>query len=301
MGFQRGRLWEELVRTGAGALRRGALCPIPSRLESVEQDGVAFIVRVVPREAFDDLQREYSRQRGEHGGDGRNPFLPPDEALVLGDVSPSHFCVLNKFNVVDRHLLIVTREFEDQEQTLTLRDFEALWICMGEYDALGFYNSGRTAGASQSHKHLQIVPVPLREGGPATPIDPLIEAAGLAGGAGSVPGLPFSHAAAACAPGWPDSPARAAEESLGLYRAMLRRLRLVGDRPGGAGADRPAPYNLLATRRWMLLVPRSREFAGPVSINALGFAGALLARNEAELELIRRRGPMTLLREAARG
>jgi len=291
-------LWEELVRTERAALRSGALRPIPSRLETVERDGVAFIVRVAARGAFENLERKQADQRGDAGEERRNPFLPPDEELLIGDLSPTHYCVLNKFNVVDHHLLIVTRNFESQERALTLRDFEALWACMAEYDGLGFYNSGRVAGASQPHKHLQMVPVPLRPGAAPTPMDALIAPAGLGGETGSAPGLPYPNAVAACDPGWPDSPERAARDCLELYRSMLRRLGLLGNR-GGAAGERPAPYNLLATRRWLLVVPRSREFVGSISVNALGYAGSLLARDDAELRLIRQRGPMELLRKAA--
>jgi ATP adenylyltransferase len=49
----------------------------------------------------------------------------------------------------------------------------------------------------------------------------------------------------------------------------------------------------------MLLVPRSREFFDAISINSLGFAGALLVRNEEQLERVRSCGPMTVLREVA--
>jgi len=288
-------LWDDLLRTTAAARRRGALCPIPSEMETVEQDGIPFIVRVVPAGSLEALKRKYAEQRGETGGRPRNPFLPPDEALLVGDLSPTHYCVLNKFNVVEHHLLIVTREFEDQRQPLTLGDFEALWACMGEYDALGFYNSGRTAGASQPHKHLQMVPLPLRPGDRATPVDPLIEASRPGAAPGRVEGLPYPHAIAACDPAWPEAPARAARECLKLYRAMLRRLGLAGN-----AGELPAPYNLLATRRWLLVVPRSREEVESIPINALGYAGALLARSRAGLERIRRRGPLEILREASR-
>lgn len=60
-----------------------------------------------------------------------------------------------------------------------------------------------------------------------------------------------------------------------------------------------APYNFLVTRRWMLMVPRSREFVEGISINALGYAGGLLVRDEAQMETVRSRGPMDLLCRAA--
>jgi ATP adenylyltransferase len=55
------------------------------------------------------------------------------------------------------------------------------------------------------------------------------------------------------------------------------------------------PYNLLLTREWMLVVPRSRESVDGISVNSLGFAGALLAKDEAERETILQQGPMNLL------
>jgi ATP adenylyltransferase len=50
----------------------------------------------------------------------------------------------------------------------------------------------------------------------------------------------------------------------------------------------------------MLLVPRSVEHYESISVNALGFAGSLLARDERELELIRERGPLGVLEDVGR-
>ncbi len=79
-----------------------------------------------------------------------------------------------------------------------------------------------------------------------------------------------------------------AKAALALYRSMLRRV--------GVDAEAPLPYNLLVTREWMLLVPRSREFFGTISVNALGFAGGLLVRNGEEMKRVRDAGPMEVLR-----
>jgi ATP adenylyltransferase len=54
--------------------------------------------------------------------------------------------------------------------------------------------------------------------------------------------------------------------------------------------------NFLFTREWMLLVPRkaSKTSTG-VSVNSLGFAGYLLARNEQEMALLK--DPLGVLEE----
>ncbi|NIO40609.1 MAG: phosphorylase, partial [Burkholderiales bacterium] len=38
-----------------------------------------------------------------------NPFLPYGKDLFVSDISETHLALLNKFNVIDYHLLIVTR------------------------------------------------------------------------------------------------------------------------------------------------------------------------------------------------
>lgn len=56
-----------------------------------------------------------------------DPFDPPDEALLVDHLSASHMLLLNKFNVVAHHVLIVTRKFEQQTDHLNLQDVEATW------------------------------------------------------------------------------------------------------------------------------------------------------------------------------
>ena len=62
--------------------------------------------------------------------DKGNPFLPYDEALWVTHVSETHTVLLNKFNLVDRHVLVVTREFEHQDSPLTLNDISATWTTL---------------------------------------------------------------------------------------------------------------------------------------------------------------------------
>src|SRR5919204_344974 len=185
-----------------------------------------------------------------------DPLGDYEPDLFVGDVGSTHYVLLNKYPVSADHLLLVTRRYAPQEELLDADDFQALAALMGELDWLAFYNAGRVAGASQARKHLKLVPA-------AVPLEPLIT-----GGA-----LPFRHAYAVL-PGL-DALHR-------IYRELI--------------APWPAtPYNLLATRRWMLVVPRRQERYESISVNALGFAGSLYVRNSAELALVRRAGPLDVL------
>jgi ATP adenylyltransferase len=291
--FEPGTLWELVTTATTRALVDGALQPIRTRFELVADGGVEFLVRVVAN--LENKQRQSNMPSST--GTPQNPFLPYDQKLYVADASPSHVCLLNKFNVVDHHLLIVTREFEDQRAPLTLEDFAALWRCMAEYNGLGFYNAGAIAGASQPHKHLQLVPLPLAEHGPAVPIESLMPSADEPGRIGRITALPFDHALVRFEPDPVRSTAAAAAMSLDLYREMMRVVGLATE--NDAGQVDAAPYNLLVTRRWMLLVPRAREKFHGISLNALAFAGALLVRDDEQLATLKAHGPMAALASTA--
>jgi len=293
-----GTLWERIVRTTGQALASGALLSAPTDQAFIDTDGVRYLVRVLAglrrKDETRRLQDEASRS-----GRPANPFLPPEPGLLVGGVSDTHVAVLNKFNVVEHHVLIVTRAFEHQETLLTLADWQALWTCMAEYDSLGFYNGGKEGGASQEHKHLQLVPLPLTSTGPAVPVEPLLAAAVLdVDGFGTVPAFPFQHSFARLKPDLWKSPAEAARLSSIIYGQMLERVGMTP--PAAEGLTRQSrPYCLLVARSWMLLVPRSREHFEDISLNSLAYAGSFFVRDEAQLEQLRTAGPMQALAAVA--
>jgi ATP adenylyltransferase len=225
-----------------------------------------------------------------------NPFLPHEKDMFVADISNTHLCLLNKFNVIEHHLLIVTNTFEHQETLLTVRDFQAIWRCITAFEGLAFYNGGEIAGASQDHKHLQLIPLPMAPTGRAVPMESLFEQPQKT--PGMVPGIPFVHAFKRFS-SIVDIPHEMAAQALyQMYRLMLQQ---VGMNPFTEREEtlQSGPYNLLFTREWMLLVPRSREFFESISVNALGFAGAMLARNPEEMDLIQNKGGMGILKHTA--
>jgi ATP adenylyltransferase len=283
--LEKGTLWRSIVRTTEHALASGALRTFPTVHAFIEDGGVRFFVRVLAS------LREKSVARTTQDVD---PFLPPEKDLTVADITDTHIAVLNKFNVVDYHLLIVTRHYEDQDSLLTLLDFEALWLCLAEYNSLGFYNGGREAGASQQHKHLQLVPLPLAPTGPPVPIAPLLPGTGPIATVGIIPAFPFLHSYVKLRPDIVYKPREAAIETFELYTAMLKSVSMQA--PDASSLTRQSqPYCFIVTREWMLLVPRSREHFDDISLNSLAYAGSFYVSNKEQFERLRHFGPINAL------
>ncbi len=308
-----GTLWERVLAATRRAVAHGALVSIPTVVTTMVDHGIAFQVRVVTnleRKAKEKVRRDVFTAPSPV-----DPFLPYDPEMYVADLSETHVCLLNKFNVVDHHILMVTRGFEHQLAPLTYQDFLALCFCLAEYPGVAFYNAGETAGASQPHKHLQMVAeadlaMPVEAAGVAStpspvPLAPLVDTIDTPGVLRTLSQLPFQHRVVRFAASIDGDVSDWAHRLLGLYRAMLTDLALDRFDPSRAGegsrflerlpAQATAPYNLVCTRDWMMMVPRRRECFETLSINALGFCGAFLVRNESERARLEQVGPMQVL------
>lgn len=171
--------WSDVVAQTGRALACGALRSFDTVQSVIEDGGVRFLVRQAANLARkEQASKLAAKSAADAASEWRDPFSPCEEALRVGDIGARHFLLLNKFNVLAHHLLIVTTDFEPQECLLGEADFAALFACLNRFDGLGFYNGGAIAGSSQPHKHLQMVPLPLdanaRE---ALPIEPSLDAA----------------------------------------------------------------------------------------------------------------------------
>ncbi|TVS12879.1 MAG: phosphorylase [Planctomycetaceae bacterium] len=288
--FQRGTLWTRVVETQQRAIDQAALRPIPTSFEILQDGQVSFLIRVVQHLADKPWGSPGTVLQTPHG----NPFLPYDPALFVADAGARHVCLLNKFNVVDHHLLIVTRDFVHQDGALHPEDFSAWWHCLVEYESLGFYNGGVRAGASQPHRHLQLIPLPLHDLGPPVPIEPILDLdCPRPRFSASDDRVPFDHALVRVPSGDDGGSQQMGNNLHRLYGELLDLTGIAATRqPDGrlGGA-----YNLLLTRQWMLLVPRRVEHFAGISLNAMAFAGTFLARDDEQRERLRRQGPMAAL------
>lgn len=59
-------------------------------------------------------------------------------------------------------MLIVTKEFQPQENKLTEEDFKQCVLVQGALGGVFYFNSGPESGASQKHKHIQVLPAESR-------------------------------------------------------------------------------------------------------------------------------------------
>ncbi|MDT3669221.1 MAG: DUF4922 domain-containing protein [Aromatoleum sp.] len=278
-------LLPRIDQTHDAANASGALQPIRTEREVMQDGGIDFTVRWVSSLERKDSDRLSAALRRDPDFD---PFLPPDPALTVGPLGDGHLAVLNKFPVIARHLLIVTRDFVSQTLPLDIADFTALAKVMSELGGLGFYNGGTEAGASQRHKHLQWIPEAAR-GAKLSMFTARLPNDLPLGSTTVRDDLPWRH----CFVRIPtDVGCDAAEFGAALHAAFIRAcgaLDLACDR------DPMPPYNLLTGGGWLVVIPRSREHCEKISVNALGFAGGLFVPRPELIDTVRAIGPLKLL------
>lgn len=268
------RYWREARTVSERALEQGALVPLETRVLALR--GLApFLLRKLEGAPPRHLRRE---------GPKPNPFLPWEPPLEVGQLASSHALILNKYPVQPCHLLLITRGWAPQIGWLAESDWRAVAHVAADTGGLWFFNSGPTAGASQPHRHLQLLP--RHPGETSCPLAPLFLNQ-LQGGES----LWSWHYA--LSPRWdPEN----GSDLQPLYRDHAARLGLgTPDAPGDPGHA----YNLLFDDDWFLTVRRVREHCAGFSVNGLGFAGFLLCTAQSDLQWLEGHGPWSLLAEVA--
>jgi len=270
------RLHQLALDRSRDALASGALIPLSTRLEvwpGTKQD--AFELRHLTGSPPRHLRP---------AGPKPNPFLPWDPRLAVEPVGDSHMVILNKYPVQIGHMLLISRGWEPQTGWLSALDWQAVHAVRQDSEGLWFFNSGPRAGASQPHRHLQLLP---RE--PSAPLCPRQSwwETKLTSSRSPDPGLLDLRTSVVSLEG--DSPDA-------LHSAYLELCRAQNIGHPSSDVRPRQPYNLLFSDRWMGLVCRSCDESHGFSINALGFAGYLLCTDQSDRPWLDRHGPEALLR-----
>ena len=250
-----------------------------------KETGMKYVVSLTPS-----LNKKPERADTENSN--KDPFaeLEP-ELTVLNDLTGNgrYKLVLNKFPITPEHSLLVTNEFEHQTSALTPEDLITAYRIVSNLDKnnderhIAFYNSGVLSGSSQDHKHLQVLKLPknfltlqdsLTSGRnhfiPTTREEPLQNE-----------NVSFAHFAVPL----PASPQDVDEDLLAMcYISMLQRaLTFFQDwaEEKHELKDRGS-YNVIITKNWMSVVPRSSAHAKSMNIgfNATAYTGLVLVKQQ---------------------
>lgn len=291
--FESTDLWEKVITQTNHAINCGALQSIVTNNEFIEDTNIKFLVKILDNFAQkENLQQQETQQKTEKKVD---PFLPYEKDLFVTNLSDTHLCLLNKYNVFDYHLLITTRVFKEQQSWLDLNDFAALYQCLLHINGLGFYNSGRLSGASQHHKHLQLVPFPLSHEVDKIPIESIIKEIDFQDNIGCLSNFNFSHALTKINLANEKTHSQNSLIMLENYQKLLMAINL------SLHQEKPTvDYNLLVTREWMMIIERSQASYESIPVNSLGFAGTFLVKNQKQMEQLKELTPLRILHNVAK-
>lgn len=266
-------LWGQARKLRAAGEACGAVMPLTHDTLAYVADGITWNLRRLTGAA-------------PHAPTTPDPFLPPyDPRLHVADLGHHHVLLLNKFPVLGEHLLVVTRAPLPQAACPDPADFAAAAPLLAGTRALIFYNGGPQSGASQPHRHFQAVSLPLGPAPEPIPTQAWIEAAAAGTGA-----TPFPGAVAKLPAGlW-----RPRADGERLHAIATELLRRCGRDPAAPGS-----FNLLFTQTWMLVVARATRRYRGVSVNSLGYAGAMLVKSRASRRSLDALGPLAILHGAA--
>jgi len=268
------RWLQRAARVSQSALAQGALVPLRTEVLCLPEFEPFLLRRLLSRPP------RHLRQEGPRP----NPFLPWDRPLEVDRLGQSHVLLLNKYPVQPSHLLVISQSWKPQAGWLEESDWRAVAAVAADLDGLWFFNSDASAGASQPHRHLQVLPRTAREG--SCPLGPMLEQQLL----GNAEPWPWAYRLSR------RRDPETGSDLAGLYRQHADALGL--GQPVRAARPRH-PYSPLFNDHWFLSVRRVREHEAGFSINALGFAGYLLATEAAARDWLQRHGPWALLAAVA--
>lgn len=253
--------WSKAIEVSTQALLSGSLLPISTEPRVLVENGIRYYLH---------LKNDNSKKKFAPKPKNFNPFLPYDEDMFVATAGDNHVCLLNKFPVLAPHLLICSNTFIEQITALDHSDFAAWILGYDEPDVLGFYNGGFVAGASQPHRHMQLVKT----------VNPM-QSITLSGE------LPFKHRLF-------EYDQLNADSLTADYAQAMTELGLLAKQ-----GEKCEPYNILLTSRWMLILPRTSNNVEGIFANGINYSGHFLLTNETQVQWLEEYGVLKFLTQCA--
>ena len=263
-------LWKEALSVTQQAIKTSSIIPLETKLEIINND------------LFDSYELRHLLHKFpikiDTFGPKKNPFIPWDKELSICGIKDNHQLILNKYPVQLGHMLLITNSWKPQNGWLNQNDFKALINVNSDTTGLWFFNSGPRAGASQPHRHFQLLPrssnhrLCPREGWFKSKLESQESYDSSMYGCYSISKINDEL-----------------DDSTGLklYNKYLELSFILG--LGDVNnINKPLfPYNLLITSNWICIFKRSSESSHGFSINSLGFAGYILSTSISDVNWLK--------------
>lgn len=256
-------IWQKAEHVIEKARKSGALHPISATTIDHEVNNVHFTYH---------LRNQLAEKKPHQLTQTTNPFLPHEPAMFVDSLGQEHKVLLNKFPVLSPHLLVCSNTFIAQSKALSESDLRAWHAVLSESKTsaahsyrLGFFNSEPTAGASQPHRHMQVIET-------QHPLTPFMEV--------------FQQ--------------RVADKTLSfnyttpaeLYQAYIEALRYLALL---RTEQETSPHNILLTEQYIWLIPRSEVQYLGIYANGLNFSGHFLLKDQAQVDWLTAQDPFDIL------
>ncbi len=271
-------IWSKALEINSKAINCGAVIPLNTRKYKLRDKYCDFELRI--------LDSPIPKYLIEYGPK-RNPFIPWDTRLQIQPINNKHTLILNKYPVQIGHMLLITNSWKPQNGWLNEDDFEAIQNVDNNTTGLWFFNSSKEAGASQPHRHFQLLPRHNKES--ICPryewfcslLNNTIDTYSEISHCISIRRRNINN----------DS---SSNDLFKSYKSMVNEMN-IGEIDL---IKKPLkPYNLLITSNWIALITRKTDRSYGFSINALGFAGYFLATKRSDVVTLTKFGPERILKD----
>ena len=215
-------------------------------------------------------------------GPKHNPFNPWDKILEVDKIGTDHQLILNKYPVQKGHVLLITNTWRPQDGWLDINDWIAIQMVNNDTSGLWFFNSSPIAGASQPHRHFQLL---RRDHDEITCprekwfLDLEINNDQDSKLKKNIIVSKFNFL----------------DNSINIYNLYLKLSRKIGLGNPINDVKPRFPYNILITNKWIAIIKRKYDHVHGFSINGLGFAGYLLVTKKSNINYLKKYGPEKLL------
>ena len=266
--------WKKALQQTRLSIDNASLCPLKTKIitsDLYKKDD--FIIRKL--DTFKFIKKKLY-------GPKQNPFCPWEKILEIDKIGDNHQLILNKYPVQNGHILLITNNWKPQNGWLDMNDWKAIKQVNKDTSGLWFFNSSPVAGASQPHRHFQLlrrsrdeISCPREKWFLKMNIDKDINRKLKK----NIIVSKFNFL-------------ENSESLFELYLELCKKLGL-----GDPISDKKPiyPYNILITNKWIAIIKRKNDQIHGFSINGLGFAGYLLVTEKSNINYLRNFGPEKLL------